>query len=82
MLWYLLEAPRGGASNVYPQHMVSWINKKKSYLDNTYYLKLHLMTSDKPSLQSHLLHRNSSFWLKPSFMDLVIQRDKFLYVIV
>ena len=28
MLWYSLEAPRWGASNEYPQHMFSLINKK------------------------------------------------------
>ena len=28
MLWYSLEAPCGGASNEYPQHMFSWRNKK------------------------------------------------------
>ena len=28
MLWYSLEAPRRGASNEYPQHMFSSINKK------------------------------------------------------
>ena len=27
MLWYSLEAPHRGASNEYPQHMFSWINK-------------------------------------------------------
>ena len=28
MLWYSLEAPQQGVSNVYPQHMFSWRNKK------------------------------------------------------
>ena len=28
MLWYSLEAPRGGASNEYSQHMFSCRNKK------------------------------------------------------
>ena len=28
--WYSLEAPQQGASNEYPQHMFSWINKKKN----------------------------------------------------
>ena len=31
MLWYSLEAPRRGASNEYPQHMISSRNKKKKY---------------------------------------------------
>ena len=36
MLWVLLEAPRRGASNEYPQHMFSWRNKKNI---NTFGLK-------------------------------------------
>ena len=28
MLWYSLVAPRRGASNEYPQHMLSWRSKK------------------------------------------------------
>ena len=28
MLWFSLEAPQGGASNEYPQHMYSLRNKK------------------------------------------------------
>ena len=30
---YSLEAPWHGASDEYPQHMFSWRNKKKNYLD-------------------------------------------------
>ena len=30
MLWYSLEAPRGGVSNEYPQHVFSWRNIKKN----------------------------------------------------
>ena len=40
MLWYSLEAPHRGASNEYPQHMVSWRNKKKNLPDNFPYLDL------------------------------------------
>ena len=43
MLWYSLEAPRRGASNEYPQHMFSWINKKNIgafQLKNAPYLEL------------------------------------------
>ena len=28
MLWVLIRSASGGASNEYPQHMFSWINKK------------------------------------------------------
>ena len=28
MLWYSIEAPHGGASNEYPQHMFSWRKKE------------------------------------------------------
>ena len=31
MLWYSLEAPHQGASNEYPQHTLSWRNKKNIY---------------------------------------------------
>ena len=39
---YLLEAPRRGASNEYPQHMFSWRNKKTV---NTFGSKKHLIKS-------------------------------------
>ena len=38
MLWYSLEAPHWGTSNEYPQHMFSWRNKKKYYVDSPSYL--------------------------------------------
>ena len=36
MLWYSLEAPHRGASNKYPQHIVSWRNKTKINLISSY----------------------------------------------
>ena len=32
-MWYSLEAPLRGASNEYPQHMLTWRNKKPVNLD-------------------------------------------------
>ena len=34
MLLVFTEAPHGGTSNKYPQHMFSWRNKKKYLLDS------------------------------------------------
>ena len=37
---YSLEVPQRGTSNEYPQHMFSWINKKKIFCGYPAYLEL------------------------------------------
>ena len=74
MLWYSLEAPHRGASNVYPQHMYSWTNKENTlpFLILSYALSQSLRKQAYSNILNILPPKNENFQIKIRIFFLVL----------